>query len=100
MKSVAEWLAARPLNAVIGLAALQSLQREHGDMVSMRRPNGRLAYFVNDAFEVRRLLTRRHAKYVKGPGFERVKMLRAEGEQLHKSGNHADSGWSRPEYAF
>jgi cytochrome P450 len=61
------------------LAMLQSLQREHGDIVSVVQPNGRLAYFINDAFEVRRLLTRRHSKYVKGPGFERVKMLLGNG---------------------
>ena len=61
------------------LATLQSLQREYGDMVSMVKPNGRLAYFVNDAFEVRRILTRRHSKYHKGPGFERVKMLLGNG---------------------
>lgn len=61
------------------LVALQDLQREHGDMVSMNRPNGRLAYFVNDAHEVRRILTRRHSKYRKGPGFERVKMLLGNG---------------------
>ena len=48
------------------LAALSELQAEYGNMVSMTRPNGRLAYFVNDAFEVRRILTRRHAKYQKG----------------------------------
>ncbi|MCH9694815.1 MAG: cytochrome P450 [Gammaproteobacteria bacterium] len=61
------------------LQILQALQRDYGDMVSMRRPNGRLAYFVNDATEVRRILTRRHAKYQKGPGFERVKMLLGNG---------------------
>lgn len=61
------------------LATLQRLQGEYGDMVSMNKPNGRLAYFVNDAAEVRRILTRRHSKYVKGPGFERVKMLLGNG---------------------
>ncbi|NCF14314.1 MAG: cytochrome P450 [Gammaproteobacteria bacterium] len=61
------------------LATLQGLQHEHGDMVSMIRPNGRLAYFVNDASEVRRILARRHSKYHKGPGFERVKMLLGNG---------------------
>jgi len=61
------------------LATLQNLQAEYGDMVSMARPNGRLAYFVNDAVEVRRILARRHAKYHKGPGFERVKMLLGNG---------------------
>ena len=61
------------------LATLQKLQRRHGDMVSMQRDNGRLAYFVNDAHEVRRILARRHARYIKGPGFERVKMLLGNG---------------------
>ena len=61
------------------LQTLQSLQHDYGDMVSVEKPNGRLAYFVNDANEVRRILTRRHAKYVKGPGFERVKMLLGNG---------------------
>ena len=61
------------------LATLEGLQSEYGDMVSMTRPNGRLAYFVNDPVEVRRILVRRHAKYHKGPGFERVKMLLGNG---------------------
>ncbi len=61
------------------LATLQGLQGDYGDMVSLTKPNGRLAYFVNDAHEVRRILTRRHSKYHKGPGFERVKMLLGNG---------------------
>jgi len=61
------------------LASLQELQLEYGDMVSIGKPNGRLAYFINDAAEVRRILTRRHSKYHKGPGFERVKMLLGNG---------------------
>ena len=61
------------------LALLQQLQRDHGDMVCVKKPNGRLAYFINDASEVRRILTRRHSKYHKGPGFERVKMLLGNG---------------------
>jgi len=61
------------------LATLRSLQSEFGDMVSMTKPNGRLAYFINDASEVRRILVRRHSKYRKGPGFERVKMLLGNG---------------------
>ncbi len=61
------------------LATLEGLQREFGDMVSMTKPNGRLAYFINDASEVRRILVRRHSKYHKGPGFERVKMLLGNG---------------------
>ena len=61
------------------LATLQGLQREYGDIVSIEKPSGRLAYFINDPAEVRRILVRRHARYVKGPGFERVKMLLGNG---------------------
>jgi hypothetical protein len=43
------------------LPRLQSLQREYGDVVSLNQANGRLAYFVNDAVEVRKIPTRRHA---------------------------------------
>ena len=61
------------------LATLTQLQREYGDMVCISKPNGRRAYFINDAAEIRRILTRRHSKYRKGPGFERVKMLLGNG---------------------
>jgi len=61
------------------LAELQQAQLEYGDMVSIGKPDGRLAYFINDAAEVRRILTRRHTRYHKGPGFERVKMLLGNG---------------------
>jgi len=61
------------------LETLESLTATHGPMVSVERPNGRLAYFVNDPDEVRRILVRRHPKYRKGPGFERVKMLLGNG---------------------
>lgn len=61
------------------LAALQSMQAEYGDVFRVERPNGRLAYFVNNPADVRRILVRRHVKYSKGPGFERVKMLLGNG---------------------
>jgi cytochrome P450 len=61
------------------LATLKDLRRRHGDIVSLTKPNGRLAYFINEASEVRRILVRRHARYHKGPGFERVKMLLGNG---------------------
>ncbi len=61
------------------LVTLQGLRDEYGDAVSMVRPNGRLAYFVNNPADVRRILVKRHAQYVKGPGFERVKMLLGNG---------------------
>jgi cytochrome P450 len=61
------------------LGTLQGLQREYGDIVSMEKPDGRLAYFINDPAAVRRILVRRHSRYVKGPGFERVKMLLGNG---------------------
>lgn len=61
------------------LATLSDLRDEYGDIVSMQRPNGRLAYFVNDPADVRRILVKQHARYSKGPGFERVKMLLGNG---------------------
>ena len=61
------------------LDTLQSLRREFGNVVCVRKPSGRLAYFVNDPADVRRILVRRHSRYVKGPGFERVKMLLGNG---------------------
>lgn len=61
------------------LATLQGLRDEYGDVVSMVGPKGRLAYFVNNPSDVRRILVKRHTKYVKGPGFERVKMLLGNG---------------------
>jgi cytochrome P450 len=61
------------------LATLQALRNEYGDIVSMTRPNGRLAYFINDPDVVRRILVKRHSRYQKGPGFERVKMLLGNG---------------------
>lgn len=61
------------------LERLTSLHAEHGNMVGVERPNGSLAYFVNDPAEVRRILVRRHPRYRKGPGFERVKMLLGNG---------------------
>lgn len=61
------------------LARLQELRSEHGDTVAMQRPNGRLAYFVNEPADVRSILVRHHSRYRKGPGFERVKMLLGNG---------------------
>ena len=61
------------------LATLQRLRDEYGDVVSMHRPNGRLAYLVNDPADVRRILVKRHAQFNKGPGVERVKMLLGNG---------------------
>jgi len=61
------------------LEVLTEARREYGNVVSLEKPGGRLAYFVNEPHEVRRILVRRHAKYVKGPGFERVKMLLGNG---------------------
>jgi len=61
------------------LGVLLELRREYGDMISIVKPNGRQAWFVNEAAEVRKLLTRRHNRYQKGPGFERVKMLLGNG---------------------
>ena len=61
------------------LIVLQKLQKKYGDTVCITKPNGKIAYFINDVFDIKRMLTRRHSKYLKGPGFERVKMLLGNG---------------------
>ena len=61
------------------LDTLTGLSGEYGNILSFEQPNGRLAYFVNEPQEVRRILVRRHPRYRKGPGFERVKMLLGNG---------------------
>lgn len=61
------------------LHQLQNLQADFGNVAAVTKPNGRRAYFVNDAAEVRKLLVKHHTRYVKGPGFERVKMLLGNG---------------------
>jgi cytochrome P450 len=61
------------------LARLIALRDEYGNVVAMTKPNGRKAWFINDASEVRKLLVRHHTRYRKGPGFERVKMLLGNG---------------------
>lgn len=61
------------------LETLTALQREYGDIVGLEKPSGRTAYFINDPAAVRHILVRRHTRYEKGPGFERVKMLLGNG---------------------
>ncbi|MEX0977057.1 MAG: cytochrome P450 [Woeseia sp.] len=61
------------------LDILQSACSDFGNIVAFTRPNGRLAYFINDPLEIRRMLVRQHSNYIKGPGFERVKMLLGNG---------------------
>lgn len=61
------------------LALLRGAQAEYGNFVLFTNSNGRRAYFVNDAVAIRKLLVKQHARYGKGPGFERVKMLLGNG---------------------
>lgn len=61
------------------LRTLQQARSAHGNVVAITRPNGRQAYFINDPDDVRQLLVKHHARYRKGPGFERVKMLLGNG---------------------
>ncbi len=49
------------------LASPASLRQEYGDIAGMHKPNGRLAYFINDPLEVQRIVVRRHRKYIKSP---------------------------------
>lgn len=61
------------------LADLLRLQREYGNTSYLTTPRGRHVYFVNEPDSLRRILVRDHGKYVKGPGFERVKLLLGNG---------------------
>ncbi len=61
------------------LADFLRLRDEFGNVVSMKSPKGRAVYFVNQPEAIRRILVRDHAKYKKGPGFERVKLLLGNG---------------------
>jgi len=61
------------------LAALENLATRYGRVVEFRTPGGRPVLFINDPAAVRRLLVKQHAKYLKGPGFERVEMLLGNG---------------------
>lgn len=61
------------------LDTLLGVRDEFGDIACVNQRGGRLAYFINDPAAVRRILVRRHARYVKGPGFERVKILLGNG---------------------
>ena len=61
------------------LITLQQANSTYGNVVSITRPNGRQAFFINDPGDVRQLLVKHHARYRKGPGFERVKMLLGNG---------------------
>jgi len=73
---------AEPVALGIDNETLQSLQKAratHGNVVAITRPNGRQAYFINEPADVRQLLVKQHARYRKGPGFERVKMLLGNG---------------------
>ncbi len=61
------------------LADFLRLRDEYGNVVSMKSTRGRDVYFVNEPAAIQRVLVRDHEKYVKGPGFERVKLLLGNG---------------------
>lgn len=61
------------------LADFLRLREEHGNVVAMKSARGRDVYFVNEPRAIQRVLVRDHEKYVKGPGFERVKLLLGNG---------------------
>jgi cytochrome P450 len=83
------------------LETLLEMRRRFGNIVAMQKPNGRQALFVNDPAEIRSILVRRHARYLKGPGFERVKMLLgnglivSDGEEWRRSRTMIQPAFSR-----
>ena len=83
------------------LADLLRLRREYGNTSYLTTPRGRHVYFVNDPESLRRILVRDHAKYVKGPGFERVKLLLgngifvSDGDHWRRARTMAQPGFTR-----
>ena len=83
------------------LTDLLAVQRQHGNFSYLRTPRGRHVYFVNEPKAVRRILVRDHEKYVKGPGFERVKLLLgngifvSDGDHWRRARTMAQPGFTR-----
>ena len=83
------------------LTDLLRVRQEHGNLVYLRTPRGRHVYFVNEPEAVRGVLVRHHNKYVKGPGFERVKLLLgngifvSDGEHWRRARTMAQPGFTR-----
>ncbi len=83
------------------LADLLRLQSEYGNTSYLTTPRGRHVYFVNDPDSLRRILVRDHGKYVKGPGFERVKLLLgngifvSDGDHWRRARTMAQPGFTR-----
>ena len=83
------------------LIDLLTVQQAHGNFSHLRTPRGRHVYFVNEPQAVRRILVRDHEKYVKGPGFERVKLLLgngifvSDGDHWRRARTMAQPGFTR-----
>ena len=83
------------------LADLLDIQREYGDFAYLRTPRGRHVYFVNEPAAIRDVLVRHHGKFVKGPGFERVKLLLgngifvSDGDHWRRARTMAQPGFTR-----
>ena len=87
------------------LADLLDIQREFGDFAYLRTPRGRHVYFVNEPDAIRTVLVRHHGKFVKGPGFERVKLLLgngifvSDGDHWRRARTMAQPGFTRKNLA-
>jgi cytochrome P450 len=62
------------------LALLERLVAEHGEIIRIESADRRdPSYVLNDPAHIRQVLVANHANYVKGVGFERVKLLLGNG---------------------
>jgi len=83
------------------LATLRQLQGSYGNIVSLSTPKGRQVCFVNDPDAIHGILVKNHGKYIKGPGFDRVKLLVgsgflvSDGAAWRRSRTMAQPGFSR-----
>src|SRR5690606_41831093 len=56
-----------PYTTLFRSETLLEARQRFGNIVALRRSNGRPALFVNDPAEIRRILVRQHTRYRKGP---------------------------------
>jgi cytochrome P450 len=72
-----------PITLDINLETQQTIEKligEYGDVVKINNLKGTgLSYLITDPDALKHVLIKNHSNYIKGPGFERVKMLLGNG---------------------
>ena len=72
-----------PITLDINLETQQTIKKllaEYGDIVKVHNPKNKdLSYLITNPDALKHVLISNHSNYIKGPGFERVKMLLGNG---------------------